>query len=96
MKLTELFRRERLFLSFEVFPPKTDSAFQSVQQATEAIAALHPAFVSVTYGAGGGTSAYTLDIAKNIKARYNVPTLAHLTCVSSDRETVHQRRDGAR
>jgi methylenetetrahydrofolate reductase (NADPH) len=47
--------------------------------------------MSVTYGAGGGTSKYTLDIAKNIKERYSVPTLAHLTCVSSTRETVRER-----
>ena len=45
----------------------------------------------MTYGAGGGTSRYTLEIAKNIKETYGVPTLAHLTCVSSTRETVHQR-----
>ncbi|MBP3369414.1 MAG: methylenetetrahydrofolate reductase, partial [Clostridia bacterium] len=42
----------------------------------------------VTYGAGGGTSKYTLEIAKNIKECYGVPTLAHLTCVSSTKETV--------
>jgi methylenetetrahydrofolate reductase (NADPH) len=47
--------------------------------------------MSVTYGAGGGTSRYTLDIAKNIKQMYGVPTLAHLTCVSSTRETVAER-----
>ena len=64
MKLTELFRQDKMFLSFEVFPPKTDTAFESVKAATEAIAELHPSFVSVTYGAGGGTSRYTLDIAK--------------------------------
>jgi methylenetetrahydrofolate reductase (NADPH) len=79
---------ERLSLSFEVFPPKTDSNFESVKHATEEIASLGPAFMSVTYGAGGGTSRYTLDIAKNIKDRYSVPTLAHLTCVSSTKETV--------
>ena len=91
MKLSELLQKDTLTLSFEVFPPKTDSAFDSVKQATEEIAALHPAFMSVTYGAGGGTSRYTLDIAKNIKDTYNVPTLAHLTCVSSTRETVMQK-----
>lgn len=91
MKLTELFRRDGLSLSFEVFPPKTDTAFESVRTATEKIAALHPAFMSVTYGAGGGTSRYTLDIAKNIEERYGVPTLAHLTCVSSTKETVMAR-----
>ncbi len=91
MKLTELFCADSLSLSFEVFPPKTDTAFESVRQATEEIATLRPSFMSVTYGAGGGTSKYTLDIAKNIKERYSVPTLAHLTCVSSSRETIRER-----
>lgn len=91
MKLTKLFAKDHLTLSFEVFPPKTDTAFESVKEATEEIARLKPAFMSVTYGAGGGTSRYTLDIAQNIERQYGVPTLAHLTCVSSTRETVKQR-----
>ena len=91
MKLSELFKQDKLSLSFEVFPPKTDSAFDSVKTATEEIAQLHPSFMSVTYGAGGGTSQYTLDIAKNIKDTYGVPTLAHLTCVSSTNETVQAK-----
>ena len=89
MKITKLFENDTPKLSFEVFPPKTTTAFESVKVATEEIAALKPSFMSVTYGAGGGTSQYTLDIAKNIKARYGVPTVAHLTCVSSTKETVH-------
>ena len=91
MKLSELLSQNKLSLSFEVFPPKTDTAFVSVKTATEEIAKMHPAFMSVTYGAGGGTSRYTLDIARNIKHCYNVPTLAHLTCVSSTKETVRER-----
>ncbi len=91
MKLSELLSLDRLSLSFEVFPPKTDTTFESVKAATEKIAALRPAFMSVTYGAGGGTSRYTLDIAKNVKERYGVPTLAHLTCVSSTRATVREK-----
>ncbi len=91
MKLTELFSQNKFSLSFEVFPPKTESNFESVKHAVEEIAKLHPSFMSVTYGAGGGTSKYTLDIAKNIKERYGVPSLAHLTCVSSTRDTVAQR-----
>lgn len=91
MKLTELLAKKNFALSFEVFPPKTDTAFDSVKAATEEIARLRPAFMSVTYGAGGGTSQYTLDIARNIREHYNVPTLAHLTCVSSTKETVRQR-----
>ena len=88
MKLTKIFEKNTPHLSFEVFPPKTTTAFESVKSATEQIAALKPSFMSVTYGAGGGTSQYTLDIAKNIKAQYGVPTLAHLTCVSSTKDTV--------
>lgn len=91
MKLTELFAKDKFSLSFEVFPPKTDTAFDSVKRATEEIAALRPAFMSVTYGAGGGTGRYTLEIAKNIKNAYGVPTLAHLTCVSSTKQTVSER-----
>ncbi len=91
MKLNELLNKDKLSLSFEVFPPKTDMAFETVKVATEEIAKLRPSFMSVTYGAGGGTSRYTLDIAKNIKERYAVPTLAHLTCVSSTRETVRAK-----
>jgi len=91
MKITEILAQDRLSVSFEVFPPKLDAGFDSVRRATEEIAALHPSFMSVTYGAGGGTSRYTLDIARNIKERYGVPTLAHLTCVSSTKETVRQK-----
>lgn len=91
MKLTEIFESKVPSLSFEVFPPKTDSAFDSVKSAVEQISHLRPSFMSVTYGAGGGTSRYTLDIAKNIKYTLGVPTLAHLTCVSSTRETVREK-----
>ncbi len=91
MKIINILNQEKPSLSFEVFPPKTDSAFDSVKSATETIARLRPSFMSVTYGAGGGTSKYTLEIAKNIKELYGVPTLAHLTCVSSTRQTVKAR-----
>lgn len=88
MKLTEVLNSGKPSLSFEVFPPKNDTAFDSVREATEEIASLHPAFMSVTYGAGGGTSRYTLRVAENIRATYGVPMLAHLTCVSSTEDTV--------
>lgn len=90
MKITEILT-DKLSLSFEVFPPKTDTAFENVRAATEEIAKLHPSFMSVTYGAGGGTSKYTLDIAKQINDKYSVPSLAHLTCVSSTKQTVRER-----
>lgn len=91
MKLTEIFAKNQYSLSFEVFPPKTDALYDSVQTATEQIARLRPAFMSVTYGAGGGTSQYTLDIAKKIREEWGVESLAHLTCVSSTKESVRAR-----
>lgn len=91
MKIIDILNKDTLSLSFEVFPPKTESSFESVKTATQEIAKLKPSFMSVTYGAGGGTSKYTLDIAKDIKEQYDVPSLAHLTCVSSTRETVRQK-----
>lgn len=91
MKLTEVLNNGKLSLSFEVFPPKTDTTFENVKKAAEDIAKLNPSFVSVTYGAGGGTSQYTLDIAKGIQQNCNVPALAHLTCVSSSKATVAER-----
>ena len=91
MKLTEVFKKSEYSLSFEVFPPKTDDVYDSVKTATEEIARLKPAFMSVTYGAGGGTSKYTLKIAEDIKREHGVPSLAHLTCVSSTKETVRAR-----
>ena len=91
MKIIDIITQNKLSLSFEVFPPKTETSFESVKAATEEIASLRPAFMSVTYGAGGGTSEYTLDIARNIKKLYGVPTLEHLTCVSSTKETVRKK-----
>ena len=91
MKITNILKEGKPSLSFEVFPPKTDAAFDSVKAATEEIAKLRPAFMSVTYGAGGGTSKYTLSVAESIKNQYGVPSIAHLTCVSSTKETVRER-----
>lgn len=86
MKISDLLKKETLALSFEVFPPKSDAAFESIEKSALEIAALKPSFMSITYGAGGGTSKYTLELAKKIKEKYNVPTLAHLTCISSNDE----------
>ncbi len=77
-------------ISFEVFPPKTDDAFENVLRATDAIAKLSPSFISVTYGAGGGTSKNTVKIASHIQNDLNVDSIAHLTCVSSTKEEVHR------
>ena len=91
MKITDVINKGGYSVSFEVFPPKTDASFESIREATEKIASLLPSFMSVTYGAGGGTSKYTLDIAKNIQEKYKIPALAHLSCISSTKEMVAER-----
>ena len=90
MKIREILAQDKPVLSFEVFPPKQESAFETVEQAAFEIAKLSPAFMSVTYGAGGGTSKYTVNIAADLKEKFGVTALAHLTCVSSTKEHVHQ------
>ena len=93
MKIIDIIKSPKPTLSFEVFPPKTSQNFESVRMAVEEIASLKPDFMSVTYGAGGGTSDFTADIAANIQDNYGVPTLAHMTCVSSPREQVRRVTD---
>ncbi len=90
MKIKEILGQGKPTLSFEVFPPKTEDKYESVETAAVEIAKLGPAFMSVTYGAGGGTSRYTVDIASMLSNTYQVPALAHLTCVSSTKAQVHQ------
>ena len=88
MKIIDMLRQEKPSLSFEVFPPKAADKYDSVEAAAAEIAKLKPSFMSITYGAGGGTSQYTVDIASTIQNTYHVNALAHLTCVSSTREHV--------
>lgn len=91
MKLSELFAKDKPTLSFEVFPPKTSDLFDSVEAAALEIASLSPDYMSVTYGAGGGRSRFTVDIAKNIEQAGHTTALAHLTCVSSTKEDVREK-----
>ena len=91
MKIKERLTDGKVHISFEVFPPKTDAKFESVQNAVDEIAKLAPSFISVTYGAGGGTSKNTVKIASHIQNELGVDSIAHLTCVSSTKEEVRQR-----
>lgn len=92
MKITDVLKGDKVTLSMEVFPPKTTTAAAKVNESVREIAALKPHFMSVTYGAaGGGTSKYTIQIAKDIKDAHGVNSLAHLTCLSSTRETVENQ-----
>lgn len=87
MRITDIIKGEKPSLSFEVFPPKTSDKFESVLHAATEIAQLCPSYMSVTYGAGGGTSKYTAAICKALGER-GVTPLSHLTCLSSTRERI--------
>ena len=90
MKISDILKQNPVTISMEVFPPKSDVKLESVRETVREISRLHPAFVSCTYGAGGGTSRYTVEIAQDIKAE-GVASMAHLTCISSTRDSVHDQ-----
>lgn len=88
MKIKDLITQDKATLSFEVFPPKKDTDFADVEAAALGIAALKPDYMSVTYGAGGSTKGHTIQLAQEIQEKYNVPTIAHLTCVCASRDGI--------
>ena len=88
MKIRDIINGEKPTLSFEVFPPKKDTDFANVEAAAFGIAGLSPSYMSVTYGAGGSTKGHTIALAQAIQEKYNVPTIAHLTCVCANREGI--------
>ena len=90
MKISEILKDNPVTISMEVFPPKTDVRLDSVRETVREISRLHPAFVSCTYGAGGGTSRYTVEIAQDVMEE-GVASMAHLTCISSTRDTVRDQ-----
>ena len=91
MKVIDILNSPKPTISLEVFPPKTDAVYASVEQAVEKIADLKPSYMSVTYGAGGGTSSHTVNIAKHIQCDKGVTAIAHLSCISSTHDLVHQQ-----
>lgn len=88
MKIRDLITQDKATLSFEVFPPKKDTDFADVEAAALGIAAFKPDYMSVTYGAGGSTKGHTIQLAQEIQEKYDVPTIAHLTCVCASREGI--------
>ena len=91
MKISKIVESKQYSVSFEVFPPKTEDTRESVTRAAREIAALKPIFMSVTYGAGGGTSEYTAEIAHDLQANMGVPMMAHLTCITSSRDHIQEQ-----
>jgi len=90
MRIDEIFASDGPVFSFEFFPPKTPAGEHNLYQALAELRELEPAFVSVTYGAGGSTRERTIEIVKSIRERYGLEAMAHFTCVGA---TVPQLRE---
>lgn len=90
MKISEQLKNKVRTTSFEVFPPKNDAAYAPVEAAIDSLSGFRPDFISVTYGAGGGTSVNTPKIAAHIQNDLHIPALAHLTCASSSKQEIER------
>lgn len=97
MFIRDIFAQKKPVLSFEVFPPKKDSGLDNVISAVDELSKMPIDYMSVTYGAGGSNSKRTIEIADHIQTQYQIPALAHLTCVASAKSdiasTLHQLKD---
>lgn len=89
MKTTDIFKKKRVF-SFEVFPPKRTMPIEKIYDTLDELAVLKPDFISVTYGAGGSASAYTIEIASKIKHDLKTESVAHLTCLYLSEEEARE------
>ena len=97
MRIDELLQAaEAPIFSFEFFPPKTDAGERVLGLALESLRQLDPAFVSVTYGAGGSSRSRTLELTKWIKQELGIEAMAHLSCVGSSREELETILDDMR
>lgn len=88
MKIADKFNQGKTVFSFEVFPPKKTSPFETIITALDQLKDLNPDYISVTYGAGGSNRDNTLEVASKIKNDYNIEALAHLTCINSKKSDV--------
>lgn len=89
MYIKDLFNKKRFVFSFEIFPPKVTSPIETVYKTLELLSDLRPDYISVTYGAGGGSNQNkTKEISSIIKNKYDIEALAHLTCISSTKEEI--------
>ncbi len=87
MKTCDIFK-QKTTLSFEVFPPKSDTPIDSIYSTIDGLAPLKPDFISVTYGAGGSGSNATIGICEMIKEKYGIEPVAHLACINLTKEKV--------
>ena len=87
MKVSQILKEDKVTISCELFPPKKGSQLDNYKAIVGKMAELKPSYISCTYGATGGTSDYTVEIADTINS-YQIPAIAHLTCASSTKEKV--------
>src|SRR4051812_24336311 len=94
MRLPEFYKNQKKpIISFEVFPPKTDQAFEHLRSIMPDLVAMKPDYMTVTYGAFGSTRGRTLEIASMIQKDFGIPSACHLTCVGSSRDDINQILD---
>src|SRR5580658_861336 len=85
MRISDALKTTRPFFSFEFFPPKDDAGASALFKTIETLKPLRPAFVSITYGAGGSSRVRTVSLAKQIQQEIGVTVMAHVTCIGSTR-----------
>lgn len=90
MKISAMLQESRTLFSFEFFPPKSDEEVTHLLATARALKTLNPAYISVTWGAGGGTRRKTLDLVSTIKNEIGIETMAHLTCVGAGRRDIDE------
>ncbi len=88
MRISDILDQQHPTLSFEFFPPTTEIGFWDLYRTIESLKPLDPSYVSVTYGAGGGTRKKTVDLVKRMKNDIEIESMAHLTCVGSTRQEI--------
>ncbi len=93
MKIVDLLGKGKPVFSFEFFPPKTPEGVERLFETISNLKSLSPAFVSVTYGAGGSTRELTVDLVRRIKVERNIEAMAHLTCVGAGRDDIDRVLD---
>ena len=91
--MKDFFELPKPTFSFEIFPPKGPTGLDSIFATVDALASLAPDLISVTYGAGGTSRENTAEIASAIQNSYNIPALAHLTCVGNSKEQMETTLD---
>ena len=90
MKISELLKTKEVTISCELFPPKKGSELKKAHEVVQEMAKVKPSFMSVTYGASGGISEHTVDLANEVQNVNGVLALAHLTCASSSRDKIQE------